>query len=75
MIIIRDGNTYKIEWSEGKNGWMYYCFYDVEMTDSELSDTDIEEEEGGLCTGSLIEAIEMSGAIIFSEETAENLPS
>jgi hypothetical protein len=61
MVIIEDGNTYRIEWSDCNNGWMYYIYIDVEMTESELNDTETQEDDGGLCTGTLFDAIEMAG--------------
>jgi len=61
MIILQDGNSYEIHYSELNNGWMYDVYNDIELTPAVWANLEPEPDDGGLCTGSLEDAMEMAG--------------
>jgi hypothetical protein len=62
-------NTIVIEYSDCNDGWMYYVYYDKEMTREELANDETGGDDGGLCTGSLYDALGMAG---IKDETLNN---
>ena len=61
MLILQNGNTYEIHYSELNNGWMYEIYNEIELTPAAWANLEPKSDDGGLCTGSLEDAMEMAG--------------
>ena len=64
MIILQDGNSYEIHYSELNDGWMYDIYLDIQLTPAIWLKVELEPDDIGLCTGSLEDAMEMAGVNI-----------
>lgn len=66
-MLIQDMNdTVTVQWSELNKGFMYCIYRNRLLTEDEIVEQEIQEDDGGLCTGTIGDAIEMAGINIYN---------
>lgn len=59
IVMYQWGNTYKFYWSETNDGIMYDVYLSAIIPPEDIENHD--SDDGGLCTGSLYDAMGMAG--------------